>query len=126
MGHNECGSDKGGCTKREVRCDGRGLGGTKLPSRTERITAVDRACVMRKAPYVFPVTGKRKVDHLSKRLGVAYFQIKGLIPFDGGFGIHSRGKVANQRAGHSGNGNHDNLRSFWKGILLASRNCLTR
>jgi hypothetical protein len=59
--------------------------------------------------------------HPSKWLGVVYFQTKGLVLFDGESDIHSRGKVANQRAGHSGNGNHDYLRSFWKAIYSRVR-----
>ncbi|KAI5119355.1 hypothetical protein M0805_008511 [Coniferiporia weirii] len=60
---------------------------------TEHITAVAIAYVMQKTPYVFPIIGGRKVEHLmtnieALKLSLSEEQIKyieSIIPFDPGF-----------------------------------------
>ncbi|KAI5115295.1 hypothetical protein M0805_002831, partial [Coniferiporia weirii] len=60
---------------------------------TEHITAVAIAYVMQKTPYVFPIIGGRKVEHLianieALKISLSDEQIKyieGVIPFDPGF-----------------------------------------
>ena len=60
---------------------------------TEHITAVAIAYVMQKMPYVFPIIGGRKVEHLNENLEALEIsltpeQIKTLdniVPFDKGF-----------------------------------------
>ncbi|KAH8112134.1 aryl-alcohol dehydrogenase [NADP+] [Phellopilus nigrolimitatus] len=60
---------------------------------TEHITAVAIAYVMQKTPYVFPIIGGRKVEHLlanieALKISLSHEQIKyleSILPFDPGF-----------------------------------------
>ena len=62
---------------------------------TEHITAVAIAYVMQKVPYVFPVIGGRKVEHLmantdALRISLSDEQVQyleGILPFDPGFPV---------------------------------------
>lgn len=74
---------------------------------TEHITAVAIAYVMQKMPYVFPIIGGRKVEHLmanieALKISLTEEQIKyieGILPFELGFPnqfIVSRGSASHQ------------------------------
>ncbi|KAL5525042.1 AAD14_6 [Sanghuangporus sanghuang] len=73
---------------------------------TEHITAVAIAYVLQKAPYVFPIIGGRKVEHLmanieALKITLSDEQIKYLesaLPFDPGFPVSFCGDGTPQRA----------------------------
>lgn len=64
---------------------------------TEHITAVAITYVMHKAPFVFPIIGGRKVEHLKANidaLSISKEQIEyleSLVPFDPGFRTNAIG-----------------------------------
>jgi len=63
---------------------------------TKSITAVAIAYVMQKTPYVFPIVGGRKVEHLMDNIDALSIALsseqvaflEGVLPFDPGFPAH--------------------------------------
>ncbi|KAL5520573.1 hypothetical protein ACEPAG_9797 [Sanghuangporus baumii] len=73
---------------------------------TEHITAVAIAYVMQKTPYVFPIIGGRKVEHLmanieALKISLSNEQIKyleSILPFDPGFPLYFIGDGTPERS----------------------------
>jgi hypothetical protein len=77
-------------------------------SKKTLITSVALAYVMQKAPYVFPVIGGRKVEHLKSNIEALRLklspediaEIENAVPFDIGFPMNLLGEVEGKRVMH--------------------------
>ncbi|KAL5512625.1 hypothetical protein ACEPAG_3278 [Sanghuangporus baumii] len=73
---------------------------------TEHITAVAIAYVMQKTPYVFPIIGGRKIEHLMANIEALKFSlsdeqiryIESILPFDEGFPMYFIGDGTSERS----------------------------